>query len=48
MTPVGSGVDFVLNFLDGTRKGYSVHYATAAAMMFRYYGIPARYVEGFW
>lgn len=47
VTPVGSGVDFVLNFLDGTRKGYSVHYATAAAMMFRYYGIPARYVEGF-
>lgn len=47
VAPVGDGVDFVLNFLDGTRKGYSVHYATAAAMMFRYYGIPARYVEGF-
>lgn len=41
------GVDFVLNFLDGTQAGYDVHYATAAAMMFRYYGIPARYVEGF-
>ena len=27
--------------------GYDVHYATAATMMFRYYGIPARYVEGY-
>ncbi len=47
ITPVGNGIDFVLNFLDGTKKGYSIHYATAAALMFRYYGIPARYVEGF-
>lgn len=28
-------------------KGYDTHYATAAALMFRYYGIPARYVEGY-
>lgn len=27
--------------------GYSIHFATAAALMFRYYGIPARYVEGY-
>ncbi len=27
--------------------GYDVHYATVATMMFRYYGIPARYVEGY-
>ena len=27
--------------------GYDIHYATAATMMFRYYGIPARYVEGY-
>lgn len=47
LAPVGDGIDFVLNFLDGTQKGYDIHYATAAAMMFRYYGIPARYVEGF-
>ena len=47
ITSVGEGLDFVLSFLDGTQKGYSVHYATAAAMMFRYYGIPARYVEGY-
>ena len=47
LAPVGDGIDFVLNFLDGTQKGYDIHYATAAALMFRYYGIPARYVEGF-
>lgn len=29
------------------KKGYDVHYATAAALMFRYYGIPTRYVEGY-
>lgn len=28
-------------------KGYDIHYATAATLMFRYYGIPARYVEGY-
>lgn len=41
------GIDFVLKFLDGSKAGYDVHYATAAVMMFRYYGIPARYVEGY-
>ena len=30
-----------------SHKGYDVHYATAATLMFRYYGIPARYVEGY-
>ena len=28
--------------------GYSVHYATIATMMLRYYGIPARYCEGYY
>ena len=32
-------------FISG--KGYDVHFATAAVMLFRYYGIPARYVEGY-
>lgn len=41
------GADFIYEFLEGTKKGYSVHFASAAAMMFRYYGIPARYVEGY-
>lgn len=28
-------------------KGFDSHYATAATLMFRYHGIPARYVEGY-
>lgn len=40
------GTDFIEDFLSDTKTGYSVHYASAAVMMFRYYGIPARYVEG--
>lgn len=30
-----------------SKKGCDVHYASAAVLMFRYYGIPARYVEGY-
>lgn len=41
------GADFVYDFLSFSKEGYSVHFASAAAMMFRYYGIPARYVEGY-
>ena len=40
--------DFVRGFLLDTKEGYSVHYATAATLMFRYLGIPARYVEGWY
>lgn len=43
----GEDDDFVTDFLEISKSGYSVHYATAATMMFRYYGIPARYVEGY-
>ena len=39
--------DFVTQFLVGDRAGYSVHYATAAALLMRYYGVPTRYVEGY-
>lgn len=39
--------DFAESFLQVMKKGYSVHFATAATLMFRYYGIPARYVEGY-
>ena len=28
-------------------KGYDIHYASLATLIFRYYGIPARYVEGY-
>ncbi len=39
--------DFMQDLFEISRSGYSVHYATAATLMFRYYGIPARYVEGY-
>ena len=39
--------DFVIGMLDGHKAGYSAHFATVATMLFRYYGIPARYVEGY-
>lgn len=39
--------DFVSYFLQETKSGYSVHFATTATLMFRYYGISARYVEGY-
>lgn len=39
--------DFVINLLENSKEGYSVHYASAAVLLFRYYGIPARYVEGY-
>lgn len=39
--------DFLLHTLEDAKEGYAVHYATAATLMFRYVGIPARYVEGY-
>lgn len=39
--------DFAEYFLEKSTKGYSVHYATVATLMLRYFGIPARYVEGY-
>ena len=33
--------------LDSTAKGTTYQYATVAALALRYYGIPARYAEGF-
>lgn len=42
-----NGSDFINDFLNRTKAGYSIHYASAAVMLFRYYGIPARYVEGY-
>ncbi|MEE1055831.1 MAG: transglutaminase domain-containing protein [Acutalibacteraceae bacterium] len=42
-----SNRDFLSCFLQETKSGYSVHFATAATLMFRYYKIPARYVEGY-
>lgn len=39
--------DFIEEFLLQTRSGYDLHYASAATLMMRYFGIPARYVEGY-
>lgn len=39
--------DFATYVLNVSRCGYSVHYATLAALMLRCCGIPARYVEGY-
>lgn len=39
--------DIVSDFMESSATGYSVQYASTAALMFRYYGIPARYVEGY-
>lgn len=44
---VPEGEDFIENFFFGQKKGYCIHYAAAAVMMFRMYGVPARYVTGF-
>jgi transglutaminase-like putative cysteine protease len=41
------GKDFVEYFLYENRVGYCAHYASAATLMLRAMGIPARYVEGY-
>ncbi|MCM1495998.1 MAG: transglutaminase-like domain-containing protein [Bacteroides sp.] len=41
-----NGADFITHFLD-EKRGYCAHFATAAAMIYRYNGIPARYIEGY-
>ena len=42
-----SDKDYIEYFLYENHKGYCSHFATAATMMFRAMGIPARYVEGY-
>ncbi len=41
------GVDAIDYFLSESREGYCVHFATAAALLLREMGIPARYVSGY-
>lgn len=41
------GRDFITHFLFSQQKGYCVHFATTATMLFRMAGVPARYVEGY-
>lgn len=44
---VPAGEDFVQYFLMENQKGYCVHFASAAVLMLRSLGIPARYAEGY-
>ena len=39
--------DFALWFLENSETGYCIHFATAATVLLRAAGIPARYVEGY-
>ena len=39
--------DFINYFLSENKKGYCAHFASAAVLIFRSLGIPARYVEGY-
>lgn len=43
----GSETDFAMWFLEESDTGYCVHFASAAAVLLRAAGIPARYVEGY-
>lgn len=44
-TPRGN--DYVEYFLYKNKQGVCTHFASAAVLLFRLYGIPARYVEGY-
>ncbi|MBR6708769.1 MAG: transglutaminase domain-containing protein, partial [Clostridia bacterium] len=45
--PPDPSLDGVENFLSVTHEGYCVQFASAAVLMLRSLGIPARYVEGY-
>ena len=44
--PCPKGMDEVLYFLEVSKEGMCVNFAEAAVAMYRYYGIPARFVTG--
>lgn len=41
------GSDFVEYFISESHRGYCMHFASAAVLSLRYFGIPARYVTGY-
>ena len=41
------GEDYVTWFLTESRRGYCMHFASAATLLLRWMGIPARYVAGY-
>lgn len=45
--PTPSGQDFAEYFLFDNQKGFCVHFATTAALMYRMCGYPSRYVQGY-
>ena len=49
LTPyvIPDGEDFVLHFLQTSRRGYCIHFATAATLMLRALDVPARFTSGF-
>lgn len=42
-----AGEDFVLHFLNESRRGSCMHFASAGALLLRSLGVPARYVSGY-
>lgn len=44
---VPEGEDALQHFLFTSRKGNSIHFASAAVVMYRMFGVPARYVVGY-
>ena len=46
-TPAYPSDDYAIYFLTESHRGYCIHYATAAAVLYRALGIPARVTEGF-
>ncbi|MBQ8402940.1 MAG: transglutaminase domain-containing protein [Clostridia bacterium] len=46
-TALDASENVVIAFLDEYKTGNATHYASAATLLFRALGIPARYVEGF-
>ncbi len=47
LNSLGIGEDFVEHFLFKEKEGYCCHFATAATLMFRALGVPARYATGY-
>ena len=47
ISKIPKGRNFLNYFLTQSRTGYDVQFSSVAVLMFRYYGIPARYVEGY-
>lgn len=45
--PTPAGKDFAEYFLFDSQKGFCVHFATTAVLMYRMCGFPARYVQGY-